>query len=89
MVLNEIVEPMDSRDVQVVIAGDGRWEELSHLTMVLSRYGIPGHASGALGVLGPMNIDYARAIDTVRYMAELMTSMLEDLYGQDADNTNL
>lgn len=84
VVLNEIVEPMGSRDVQVVIAGDGRWEELSHLTMVLSRYGIPGQASGALGVLGPTNIDYARAIGAVRYMAELMTSMLEDLYGKDS-----
>ncbi len=87
MILSEIVAPMDSRDVQVVIAGDGRWEELSHLTMVLSRYGIPGRASGALGVLGPTNLDYARAVSAVQYMAELMTTMLVDLYGQgDEDN---
>ncbi len=83
MVLDEIVQPMDSNDVQVIIGGDGRWEELRHLTMVLSRYGIPGQASGALGVLGPTNIDYARAIGAVEYMAQLMTSMLEDLYSED------
>jgi heat-inducible transcriptional repressor len=84
IILSEIIAPLDAQDVQVVIAGEGKWEELSNLTMVLSRYGIPGHASGALGVLGPTHIDYARAISAVRYMAELMTQMLEDLYGEDA-----
>lgn len=82
MILSDVVAPMNTQDVQVIIAGDGRWEELSHLTMVVSRYGIPGQASGALGVLGPTHLDYARAISTVQFMAELMTSMLEDLYGQ-------
>ncbi len=82
MILAEFVEPLNANDVQVVIAGEGRWEELSHLTMVLSRYGIPGHASGALGVLGPTHIDYPRAISAVRYVAQLMTEMLEDLYNE-------
>jgi len=42
-VLNMILtEVLDRSGVQVVIAGDGRWEELNHLSMVLSRYGIPG-----------------------------------------------
>lgn len=80
MIISEFVEPLESSEVKVVIAGEGRWEELSHLTMILSRYGIPDHASGALGVLGPTNLDYARAISTVRYIADLLTSMLEDLY---------
>lgn len=87
MMLNDFVEPLESTDIQVVIAGEGRWEELSHLTMVLSRYGIPGQASGALGVLGPTNLDYARAISAVRYIAELMTAMLEDMYKDGFDNS--
>ncbi|MEO1440418.1 MAG: heat-inducible transcriptional repressor HrcA [Chloroflexota bacterium] len=89
MILADVI-PTDSetRDVQVIIGGDGRWEELSHLTMVLSRYGIPGQATGALGVLGPTHIDYARAIGAVSYMAELMSSMLRDLYGQEKTDTN-
>ncbi|MEM6284551.1 MAG: heat-inducible transcriptional repressor HrcA [Chloroflexota bacterium] len=93
MILADVI-PTDSepQDVQVIIGGDGRWEELSHLTMVLSRYGIPGQATGTLGVLGPTHIDYARAIGAVSYMAELMSSMLRDLYGQDdtdSDNPRL
>jgi heat-inducible transcriptional repressor len=80
MILNEFVMPLDANDVQVVIAGEGRWEELSHLTMILSRYGIPGQASGALGLIGPTHIDYPRAVGTVRYVAQIMTQMLQDLY---------
>lgn len=83
IILDDVIDPV-SGDVQVVIAGNGRWEELSHLTMVVSRYGIPGQASGALGVLGPTHLNYARAISSVRYMSELMTHMLQDLYQSDA-----
>lgn len=65
--------------VRVVIAGEGRWEELSHLSMVLGRYGIPGQSTGALGVLGPTHINYVRAIGAVRYVSTLMTDMMADV----------
>lgn len=80
MIIDEFVEPLEGNDVQVVIAGEGRWEELSHLTMILSRYGIPRQASGMVGVLGPTHINYTKAVGTVRYVAELMTNSLQDLY---------
>ncbi len=67
-------------DVQVVIAGDGRYEELDRLSMVLSRYGDPEKMSGAVGVLGPTHINYGRAISTVRYVSNLMTNVLATLY---------
>ena len=70
----------DNPEVQVVIAGDGRYEDLSQLSMVLSRYGDPEKMSGAVGVLGPTHIDYGRAISTVRYVSNLMTNVLATLY---------
>jgi heat-inducible transcriptional repressor len=70
-ILNEIASPLVN-NVQVVIAGNRRWEELSHLSLVLSRYGIPGQASGTVGVLGPTHINYGRAISSVRYISGLM-----------------
>jgi heat-inducible transcriptional repressor len=81
MILSEVLA-RDEGDVQVFIAGDGRWEELNHLTMILSRYGIPGQTSGALGVVGPTHLNYGRAISTVRYMSNLMTNMLVKLFGE-------
>ena len=82
-VLNTILSDVlthSENQVRVFIAGDGRWEELNHLTMVLSRYGIPGRVSGALGVVGPTHINYGRAISTVRYMSNLMTDRLFQLF---------
>jgi heat-inducible transcriptional repressor len=71
----------DQPDLQIVVAGEGRWENLSHLSMVLGRYGTP-RARGALGVLGPTRMRYGRAISAVRYVASLMSDMLDDVYGE-------
>jgi heat-inducible transcriptional repressor len=70
--------------VQVVIGGEGRWRELSACSMVLARYGVDGFATGALGVLGPTRMPYGRAISTVRYVADLMSDMVTDLYGAES-----
>jgi heat-inducible transcriptional repressor len=80
-ILAEALAP-DTVGVQVMIAGDGQWEELSHTSMVLARYGRPD-VSGALGVLGPTRLHYGRAISTVRYIAGLMTDMLIEVYGDE------
>ncbi|MBN1963723.1 MAG: heat-inducible transcription repressor HrcA [Anaerolineae bacterium] len=71
-------------DVRVLIAGEGRWEDISLLSIVLGRYGIDGHATGALGVLGPTRMPYGRAISTVRYVADLMSNLMIGIYGDDA-----
>ncbi len=62
--------------VQVVIGGEGAWEELKDYSMVLARYGAPGYATGALGVLGPTRMAYGRTISAVRYVAGLMSDLV-------------
>ena len=85
MILAEVMRPFpDGDSIQVVIAGEGRWDELNRLSMVLTHYGIPGQASGAIGVLGPTHINYGRAISAVRYVSGLMTGMLAELYHDQA-----
>ena len=78
--VNELLVGADEVNVQVVIAGDGRYEDLSRLSMILGRYGDPHKMSGAIGVLGPTHINYGRAISTVRYVSNLMTNVLAALY---------
>lgn len=73
----------DIGNVEVVIAGEGRWNEVRHLSMVLTRYGVNGHATGTLTVLGPTRMRYGRAISAVRYVAGLMSNLLFDVYGSD------
>jgi heat-inducible transcriptional repressor len=78
-VLEGVLSPnMD--DVQVMIAGEGRWETLSHCSMILSRYGVDGRSSGALGVLGPTRMRYGRAISAVRFVSQVMSELLFNLY---------
>lgn len=79
-VFDEALAP-EVTGVQVMIAGEGRWEELSHTSMVLARYGIQGQATGTLGVLGPTRLQYGRAISAVHYVAGLMSDMMIDVYG--------
>ncbi len=64
--------------LQVLIGGEGGWEELRQCSMVIARYGVPGLATGALGVLGPMRMSYARTIPTVRYIAGLLSDLVND-----------
>lgn len=64
--------------LQVLIGGEGGWEELRQCSMVIARYGVPGLATGTLGVLGPMRMSYARTIPTVRYVAGLLSNLVND-----------
>lgn len=83
MILGDFLNPVI--DVaQVIVAGDGRMDEVNQLSMVLSRYGVPGKMSGALGVLGPTHINYGRAISTVRYVSSVMTNMLASALNEES-----
>jgi len=80
VILREILAP-DQPDLRIVVAGEERWENLGHLSMVLGRYGTP-RTHGVLGVLGPTRMRYGRAVSAVRYVADLMSGMMDDVYGE-------
>ena len=67
--------------VQIIIGGEGIWGDLSHVSIVLSRYGIANGAKGAIGVMGPIRMRYGRAVSIVKYMSYLMSDLMVDLYG--------
>jgi heat-inducible transcriptional repressor len=66
--------------IQVVIGGEGRWEELKDCTMILSRYGVMEEFAGTLAVIGPMRMPYARNVAAVRFVADLMSGFVYDYY---------
>ncbi len=70
------------RGVQVVIGGESQYEEMSDYSMVLSRYGLPGEASGIVGVLGPLRMHYPRTIGVVRYVSSLLDDLMARMYGR-------
>ena len=66
--------------VQVLIGGEGTWEELRQCSMVLSRYGVPDLATGTLGVLGPIRMAYGHTISTVRFVAGLLSDLVVEMH---------
>ena len=76
--LSQTVMNTEIGGVQVLIGGEGTWEELSDCSLVLARYGVPELASGILGVLGPIRMPYRQTISTVNYMAGLMSNLINE-----------
>ncbi|MBX3011088.1 MAG: heat-inducible transcription repressor HrcA [Caldilineaceae bacterium] len=70
----------NTTDIQVMIAGEGRYAELQDISLVIGRYGITDRATGIVGVIGPMRMPYGRTISAVRFVSTLMSEMVEDMY---------
>lgn len=67
-------------EVQVFIGDENPADALRRFGVVMASYGIDGEVTGILGVLGPTRMPYWRSISSVRYMARLMSDLMEDLY---------
>jgi heat-inducible transcriptional repressor len=80
--LHRTVLSSENQGVHVLIGGEGAWEDLRECSVVLARYGTSGLATGTLGVLGPMRMSYGRTISTVRFMADLLSDLVEDMLSE-------
>ncbi|MGE5221027.1 MAG: heat-inducible transcriptional repressor HrcA [Omnitrophica WOR_2 bacterium] len=74
--LSRTVQNTGVGGVQVLIGGEGTWQELKDFSMVLARYGDPRLATGTVGVLGPIRMAYGRTISTVRFVATLLSDLV-------------
>ena len=82
LLLEQLADALPEQDpVRVVIAGDGRYEELRDVSIVVARYGVNDHATGILGVVGPVRMGYGRTIGAVRFVSDVMSEMVEEMYG--------
>ena len=66
--------------VQILIGGEGTWEELSDCSMVLARYGAPGLVTGAVGVIGPMRMSYVKSVSAVRFVSGLLSDLVIETF---------
>ena len=73
---------IDADGVAIVIGDENREGAYQDMSFVLSRYGLPGGASGLLGVLGPTRLDYGDAVAHVRYVSDVLTELMRQYYGQ-------
>jgi heat-inducible transcriptional repressor len=66
--------------VQVYIGHENQPLDMRDVSLVLAPYGRPGRAIGVVGVLGPTRMSYSQAIGTVRFVSGLMNELVEHLY---------
>lgn len=71
----------DNNNVQIIIGGDNRFDDLRLLSVVLARYGIDGQLAGVVGIVGPTRMEYGRSISTVEYISQLLSDLLSERRG--------
>jgi heat-inducible transcriptional repressor len=68
------------RDVAVRIGAENEAPALQSLALVAASYGLPQRSLGMVSVIGPLRMDYAQAIRSVREAAAQLSSFVSDVY---------
>jgi len=63
--------------LKVVIGREHLGDVLWPLSVVVTQYGIPGGAVGALGAIGPTRMEYFKTISSVKLLSSIMSEMVE------------
>ena len=76
-----VLEETPEGDVaRVIIGQENRGDILWPLSIVICQYGIPDQAMGAVCAVGPTRMEYARTIAGVRFMASVMSDLVETVH---------
>lgn len=81
-IVQDFTDP-DRSGVQVVIGGEGRWEQLKSCSIILGQYGIGDQLMGEIAVIGSMRMPYSRNISAVRYIADIMSGFIMEYYSEE------
>ena len=78
--LERAVSAGKENDLSVSIGSENLFSQLANTSMIVGRYRIRGHDGGALGIIGPTRLDYAKLIPRIEYLTELVSKMLSDTF---------
>jgi heat-inducible transcriptional repressor len=73
---------LGERDVLVKIGTENDAPALRSLAFVAAGYGLPQRRLGAVAVIGPLRMDYGRAIRSVRDAASQLSSFIGEVYDE-------
>ncbi|HEX2096496.1 MAG TPA: heat-inducible transcriptional repressor HrcA [Solirubrobacterales bacterium] len=80
-VLGMLQSVLDERSVFYWIGGENPQPELRSVSVVGANYGLAHRNLGSVGVVGPLRMDYATAIASVRSAARELSRYCESVYG--------
>jgi heat-inducible transcriptional repressor len=73
---------LSERGVLVRIGAENDTPALRSLALVATSYGLPQRSLGAVSVIGPMRMDYGRAIRSVRDAASQLSRFVTEVYDE-------
>jgi heat-inducible transcriptional repressor len=73
---------LGERDVMVRIGAENDAPALRSVALVAAGYGLPQRRLGAVSVIGPLRMDYGRAISSVRDAAAQLSSFVAEVYDE-------
>jgi len=75
-------ERFDARRPFVRVGGDLEYAALRDVSLVGATYGLANRTLGAVGLLGPIRMDYDKAIRSVRAAAYELSCFVEEVYAE-------
>jgi heat-inducible transcriptional repressor len=80
VLLHVLRHALDEPRVFLRIGQENEARELKSLSIVASGYGVPARMLGAVSVIGPVRMDYGKAIASVRQAADELSRFVGELY---------
>jgi heat-inducible transcriptional repressor len=80
--LGVLRQALAERDVLVRIGEENEAPALHSLALVAASYGLPQRRLGAVSVIGPLRMDYGRAIRSVREAATQLSRFVVEIYDE-------
>ena len=80
--LDIVRDALDPRRPFVRVGEELEDPELRHVALVGASYGLTNRALGAVGLVGPLRMDYEKAIRSVRAAAHELSRFVEDVYAE-------
>ncbi|MBR3789780.1 MAG: heat-inducible transcription repressor HrcA, partial [Clostridia bacterium] len=66
------------KQFNVAIGEENAFKELRNSSTIFSKYTVGDRDSGAIGIIGPTRIDYARLIPSIKYLAGVIGNLLTE-----------
>ncbi len=76
--LQRAISQKNDLPLQVIIGKENMYRQLENSSVIISRYSIKGHDGGAIGIIGPTRLDYAKLIPSIEYLTSIVGEMLTD-----------
>ena len=69
-----------SAPIQVLIGREASVAQLADSSVLIARYNIGENAAGAIGIVGPVRMNYARLLPHLEYFASTLGKLLSETY---------